>query len=318
MRWSLPLIRRRTPIHLGVDIGRSGVRLVALAPGPKPRLVGWGSQPGPEQPGDGQAKPDREWLLTALDQAAAEIDIHDPIAAVAVPVEAIATRSVPLPPEISHRAVETRIGLAMAELLPESVSDFCVDYRADDRTVDANDNRPWQVVAGRRSHVAWRVEAIKALGWRCPLVDVESHAIARALRLSAPDGHEGITGVVDAGYRLRFSVCDGDSLIHDQDHGPPQPDTPEAVAQRIGLALSVYQGLDHARAVDRILLVGGRACPPLAESLAEQTRLPTRIAEPFSALSPEDSGLARIAQPHRYAVALGLALHLGSCHAHWR
>jgi type IV pilus assembly protein PilM len=319
MRWSFPLIRRGTPpIHVGVDIGQSGVRLVALEPGPTPRIVGWSSQPGPEGRDDGAARPDREWLVAALGNAAAEIGIHEPTAAVAIPIEGIATRCIPLPPGLSHRAVHARINLAMAEQLPEAVSDFCVDYRPDDGAVDDHERQTWRVVAARRSHVAWRVAAIKALGWRCPLVDVESHAIARALRLSSPAERDFITGVVDAGYRLRFSVCDGDSLIHDQDHGPPQPDTPEAVAQRIGLALSVYQGLDYARAVDQILLVGGRACSRLADSLAEQTQLPTRIADPFTALSARDSDNPRIAQAHRYPVALGLARHLGSRHAHWR
>ena len=307
-----PIGRDRTV--LGVDIGATAIKVVAVDfRHSTPCLSGFGIETRP--PGTAASS---EMIRRAIAASA----VHGRIAATAVPAEAVITRVIKVPRGLDETALRARVSLDIEESLRQPRDDVAHDFRTlcDGQ---AGENQTVLVVATRRDELQARRELLAASGLRCRLVDVDTHAMARAALADArlrPSDDTRPTALLDIGTRLRLTVFDRRRILYQQDHGIKADAGTDERLQVIERALAMHHGSEESRLPAALALAGGGTDRQLATALGERVDIPAYCVDPRPAIAVNERlGSDRFtARLPRLLTAIGLALHAGDPHAHWR
>lgn len=319
MRWWTE--HRRRPA-IGVDLGASAVKAVGLDTRHSPaRLAGFSMEPL-DAPAirDGEIL-DPEVLAPALRRAVHRISPRAREVALAIPASAAITRRLTVPVGLDEPGLIGQVALAADEQLPLPRSTVYYDFRPDPDPANGRDGFGVVLTATRREMIDQRIDLLRRARLRASLIDVEDHVLAR-LALSAPGADNGaVIGLMDVGHQgLRFSVMANGVPIHRQTR-PLAPGGGQAslilAAER---ALAVYHGSPDAQSLDRLQVTGGGVAADTADQLRDVLDLPAVMPAPLERLPPwgavDTDGLEDAAA--RLGTALGLAMHAGDPHAHWR
>ena len=317
------LIRRHNHPMVGLDLGATAVKAVGLRRRiDKVVISGFAIEPiaAAADPADPDV-PDRA-LTAAIQRAARAAAPGARVAATALPDEEAITRMIDVPAGLDDKALRTRVSLDIEASLKQPRHELACDFRRLAADPDTG-KQPVRVVAARAGALARRRTWLAAAGLQCRLVDLDSHAIARAAladrRLhTGPD--DPPIALLDMGTRLHLTVFDRQRIHYRQDHalgtGPDNSDCVRIIEQ----ALAMHHGGSDARAPGVLALTGGGANPPLTAALGRRLAGRCQPIDPLHALDIDETvdmdGLT--ASMPRLLTATGLALHAGDPNAHWR
>ncbi len=307
-----PIRRNRTV--LGVDIGATAIKVAAMDfRHGIPSLSGFAIETRPAG---------AEASSVMIRRAVAASTARGRIAATAVPAEAVITRVIKVPHGLDETALRARVSLDIEDSLRQPPDDVAHDFRML-RDGQAGESQTVLVVATRRDELQARRELLAASGLRCRLVDVDTHAMARAALVDTrlrPSDDTRPTALLDIGTRLRLTVFDRRRILYQQDHGMKADAGTDERLQVIERALAMHHGSQESRLPAVLALAGGGTDRQLAIALAERVDIPAYCVDPRPAITVDeplgnDPFTARLP---RLLTAIGLALHAGDAHAHWR
>lgn len=319
-QWRLP---RRPRTVIGIDPGSAAVKAIGLeVTAGRARISGFALVPRPDRVTDhasGGADADPpEGLIRRLRQAAPGARE----AAISLPDEEAITRVINVPAGLGEAALRNRIRLDIEASLKQSHRALAWDFRRFTATA-AGDQQPVQVVAARPEAVARRTAPLRAAGLRCRLLDLDSHAMVRAALMDPrlPAGREDApVALLDLGTRLRLTVFDRERIQYRQDHTLDAQAGHTDRLRIIEQALAMHHGSSDARTPGTLALAGGGADERLAAAIDRQLTLPSHCIDPLRGVDIADRvNTERLGMSApRLVSAIGLALHAGDPHAHWR
>lgn len=310
--------KRGSSPALGIDLGTTAVKAVATRPGHgKIKVLGFSITPLPECRGENSTN---QALINAITTAASEAATGCTEAAVAIRDDGILVHRFEIPAGLDDRAIAARAAHLIDTELQAPRESLRYDYRIMPAAEGLQRNRVASLVTARREPIDQLIHPLRGAGLQSTLVDVESHAIARAVNrgLGAQPGHTA--ALVDIGTQLRILVLTGEEISFRHSAPHPLADDPQTILNAIEQALGLYQSHHELEGIDQVWLLGGRADGALAARLATTLALPVECLADTIAVDPVgtlDGGTLKKALP-RLITALGLALHHGDPDAHWR
>ncbi|SFD56307.1 type IV pilus assembly protein PilM [Thiohalospira halophila DSM 15071] len=323
-----------TPL-LGVDIGTSAVKVVALPRRHSPR---WSVVPLPDGVVSEKQVQQPEAVATALRTALGELGRPPRRAALAVGGAAVMTREWRLPANLEEEELEARVREEAASALPFDPASVYLDFQV--LGPDPDDAGLCQVLlaASRADQVDGRLAAAREAGLRPLLVDLESFALEQSaaamagegeavavadigatsmtLALAGGGGHHFSRSQALSGTPLATALSSARGMTRvEAENALRQGEVPaddlvtpfvEAVAAQLNRLLPL--AADQAgRGADRLLLAGGGALTPgIAAALRDALDLPVALARPLSRKGDEaPAGLRGMEPALAVAAALG-------------
>ncbi|TVO61751.1 type IV pilus biogenesis protein PilM [Spiribacter vilamensis] len=313
---------RRHPI-VGLDIGTTAIKAVGLKRCAERVIIsGFGIEPVAATATSADPGIPGKALTAGIRHAVNAAAPGARVAATALPDEEAITRMLEVPAGLDDRALHTRVSLDIEASLKQPRHELVCDFRR--LAVDPDSGKqPVRVVAARAEALTRRQRQLKAAGLQCRLVDLDSHAIARAA-LADPRLHTGPDdppiALLDIGTRLHLTVFDRQRIHYRQDHAlGGRPDDDDRL-RGIEQALAMHHGSSDARAPDVLGLTGGAITSSLADALGRRLASRCQRIDPLHALETDeavDTDTLAGSMP-RLLTAIGLALHAGDPNAHWR
>lgn len=244
------------------------------------------------------------------------------VAATALPDGETITRMIEVPANLDDKALHTRVSLDIETSLKQPRHELACDFRR--LAVDPDSGKqPIRVVATRADALKRQQMQLKAAGLECRLVDLDSHAIARAA-LADPRLHTGPDdppiALLDIGTRLHLTVFDRQRIHYRQDHALGARVDNDDRLRSIEQALAMHHGSSDARVPGVVGLTGGAVTSSLADALGRRLASRCQRIDPVHALDIDeavDTDALANSMP-RLLTAIGLALHAGDPNAHWR
>ena len=320
---------RKSCSLLGLDIGSTAVKLVALGGSPSaPRIEACAVAPLPE-PVAANNISDASIVGAAIRDARRQAGSRARRAAVAVPCAAAIAKTAALDAALDDAALEVEVALEAERLMPFGADELALDFEplhlnaADPATVDV------LLVACRADNIAAREAALQEGGLRAALVDVETYCLQRAANAwgAARDDDGGAVAILDAGAAtVLLLVLEGGSVLFAREEsfagaslfetgGLSETRGESAYAEDVlGLAerlLRQFASACPAHGIERLWFVGGGASSDHLVSLAkERLALDVAAANPFLnvALGGRVNGDWLRAHAPSLATAFGLAL----------
>lgn len=298
----------RRQIRLGVDIGSSAIKLVAIKTPPRgsPTLLDCVIEPLP--PAAVEAKQIRRVseVNTALKEAFRKISVHTGRAYLAIPTASATTRQITLPDGLNPMAIEARVRLAAEAQISSANEPLCVDYQA------AEDQQT-RLTATRQSNVNERVKVLQGTALSAGGIDLEAYAVIRAVKLGLLADAQATIGIVDLGQDiLNLTLLSNGKLIQARDqvfHNDVNDCQQTADAVKRLLALLTSTGANTAPA--QLIICGGRAlASELLPCIEQVTVLPVTRPDFRALLSGCSKPLSDTfhANSMRLITAIGLAL----------
>jgi len=303
------LCRYVPTVALGIDVGRSAIRVAVLRGSPQGvELAGLAAA---RLAADRSVGPDTAVVRDVVRRACRRTTFWPRRVAMAVGAGGVLARTVQVAGNADEEEIAESVERA-ARQLPVSVTDLRLTW-ATSEPVSEEGTLPRSVlmVAARREAVLARQHLAARAGLGPVVVDVDVFAGLRAVGTMRPLGETPGRPflLVDAGHdSVRAAAVDGGGLPLFRLLPVPPTCTPGELA---GVIAEAVQGLVPGEAVSPpvLLLSGGRAgAAGLAALVAERTGMPCRLAEPFAGLI-DRQGLALVAGAvaTEWPCAVGLA-----------
>ncbi len=323
---------RSAPL-LGLDLGSSSVRLVAL----DRSLSGqWSLETcASERLQPGWIVSDTiekfEEVAQTIKRLVKKSGVKTKNVAMALPASAVMTKRVLVQSDLSDVDFEAQVEAEISPYLPWSLEDANVDFSVLG-PAQSDTELEVLVAAARREKVEERQSLAEAAGLKLVAVDVEPYVRARAVAYAETEGRTGghVTAIFDIGsVSTSLHAVRGDEVLFDRDlsFGGAQlsqllertfnlsptdaerqkrgRDLPSGFESRVfspyiaNLAVEVERGLQffHGASTQRahqIVLSGGGAClPGLAKAVGAQTGLPCVLANSFSGFQIKSDALKK-------------------------
>jgi len=320
----LPFRSRVKPSQLGLDIGTTAVKLLALSrQGEQLQVEGFAIEPLPVGAVVDKRIEDPAQVAAAIRRAQQRCQCHQRSAVTAVAGSAVMSRIITLPTQLSERDLEQQVMLEAGQYIPHPLSEVSIDFHLIGATADAADRNDILLAASRTENVDMRIDALEQAGLRTAVVEIESNAVLNPLPLLGVTADQVIalfdigatvtTLTVVQGRRSRYSreqPFGGRQLTEQiqrrygmnqaeaqqaKRHGDGLPDsyqqellTPyrESLLQQLVRSLQLCFSATTLQRVDRVILAGGGAAlPQLSERLAAQLQMPVTLANPFTSMA---------------------------------
>ncbi|MEN8174302.1 MAG: type IV pilus assembly protein PilM [Pseudomonadota bacterium] len=182
----------------GIDISESSIKLVELSQGvsrgqPVYRLEHYGVVPVPDGSISGTKVSDPAALANAMKSLLATSRCKAKRVAVAVPGNAVISKKLSLPADMSAREMGALVQLEADQFVPYSLDDVRIDYEVRGPSSISTENVDVVLAASRIDHVDDRVNAVAAAGLDAVIVDSESFALDNAC-MELGDGAKWVEG----------------------------------------------------------------------------------------------------------------------------
>ena len=171
------------PNALGVEIGTSAIKVVALRPGSPPSLQHAVMVPTPIGSMRDGLVVEPQAVATELKNLLAEHRITNRFAVTSVPNQVAVTRNI-MVPKMDRKDLQEAIKWEAERYIPYPIDDVSLDFDVLDDPANVPDDGQMEVViaAAPTEAVARQVEVLRLAGLEPSIVDLKSFAALRALR----------------------------------------------------------------------------------------------------------------------------------------
>lgn len=242
----LSIFKQKAAGWVGVDIGSSSVKLVALTKhGQSYQIEGYAIVPlPPTSVVDGNVEGVVE-VSEAIERAVILCGGKLSHAITAVPASAVITKKIEVSKAFSGVELEDQVKVEADQFIPYPLNEVALDFEQLGDSENSAGLQAILLVACRKKDVDSREEAIKGAGLVCDVVDVDTYAVERALPLLEPEcAADSITGVVDIGAAtLTLNVFRGEKIIYNREQAFGGNDLVNLIHQMKGLDLSEVERL---------------------------------------------------------------------------
>lgn len=189
---------------LGIDISATSVKVIELSGSDTSQhVVDYGSEPIAADAVDGHIIKDVAGVAHAIRQLVARCGFKTRKAVVAVRDSAIISKVIQVNEGLSDAEMEEMVIMDADKYIPYPIEEVNMDFSVIGPTAKNPSKIDVLIVASRSENVNSRVEALTKAGLQVKIVDVESYAIERAVRLLVNDlpnqGNGKIVAVMDVG-----------------------------------------------------------------------------------------------------------------------
>lgn len=306
---------------VGVDIGSSSVKLVALSQhGQSYRIEGYAcvSLP-PTAVVDGNVEIPGE-VSDAIERGLKLCGGKLSHAVTAVPSSAVITKRMEISNAFAGLDLEEQVQVEADQFIPYPLDEVALDFEVLGPVEKAPELNDILLVACRRDDTDTREDAINGSGLKCEVIDIDTYAIERTLPLLEHDlSAAPVIGIVDVGAAtLTLNVFKGSKIIYNREQafggndltnmihqhkgmevteverllqsGGLDGDTMEnlvlpfriTVVQQISRALQFYYSSGSQGQLSKLYLAGGTSgMEGLADMVADEIGVPTEVANPF-------------------------------------
>lgn len=161
---------------LGVDLGAHFVRIVVLS-----YFDSYYTVEACISMQSDDAMSDNE-IIAALKKISIQTQFTTKDAAIALPDSMIIVKSIKVESGLTAKEVKGFLQFNLAGHVGESTSQASFDYQIIARTIDKDKQQKLQLVAARQAHVDKYLAILRTANLRPKIVDIKSHALARAVR----------------------------------------------------------------------------------------------------------------------------------------
>jgi type IV pilus assembly protein PilM len=214
------LFKKKPESLLGLDISSTSVKLLELSrAGSRFRVEAYGVEPLPPNAMVEKNISDVEGVGEAIRRVVARSKASTKHAAVAVAGSAVITKTVELDAALTDDEMETQITAEADQYIPYPLDEVAIDFEVQ----GISERNPQQVevllAACRRENVEMRESALQIAGLKPAVVDIEAHAMKRAVDLMKPmlsgTTEDKVIAIVDIGATMTtLSVLAQDRSIY--------------------------------------------------------------------------------------------------------
>lgn len=202
------LIGEKSGNLVGVDIGSSSVKLVALSKSGKGfsldayAIVSF----SPNAVVDGNIQ-DVSEVGSAIEKAVKVAGGKLSSAVTAVPASAVITKNIEMSNAFTEFELEDQIKVEADQFIPYPIDEVALDFEVQGTSKSNVSLNNVLLVACRKTDVEQREDAVSAAGLESAIVDVDTYAVERAMNIVAGDEVDSgkLIGIVDIG-RLQLSL----------------------------------------------------------------------------------------------------------------
>ena len=258
----LSIFKRKVTGWVGVDIGSSSVKLVALTQqGQLFQVEGYAIVPlPPAAVVDGNIEVVAD-VSDAIEKAVTLCGIKLTHAITSVPASAVITKKIEISKAFVGLDLEEQVKVEADQFIPYPLNEVALDFEVMGEAEKSPGLQEILLVACRKKDVESREDAISEAGLSCEVVDVDTYVVERALPfLETAPAANSITGVIDIGAAtLTLNVFRGDRIIYNREQAFGGNDLVNLICQVKGLQLAEVERL----------LVAGELDQETQESLVE-------------------------------------------------
>lgn len=260
---------------LGIDINSSAVKLVELTDAePRYQIKNYVIKPLPKGAVIGKTIMDKKTVVAAIKSALRQMATKISLAAMAIPNSAVMTKLIQLDSSLTKSEMENHIFFEADHYFETPVAQIYTDFivlgrsRVNDKQLDI------LVVAGQRKEVEVRSEIIRAAGLKLVAMDVESLALARAIKFF----YQSNILLVQAEYQsLLLGILNENELLQLHTEEWRQEQNIEFIIQQIKRQLQIISL--HQIQPEQIVLMGDRADTFLLTELQKHTQIPVKVID---------------------------------------
>lgn len=214
-------------------------------------------------------------------------------AVVAVPNAYVINKIIQISARIPQQDIEEQVYLNAEKYIPFPINEINLDFKILGPSLNNDAQLDVLIVVSRTEIINQRVEALQRAGLSVQIVDIETHAIERAMHiLAGKNGYEKVIAMidVDSNYircyvfhkmNIIFSREDILLLALEEVHQAIPAAFFEQFILQIKRALQFFT-ISHQVSIDQIVLSGrGVLLPGFAEFLESKLNIPTQLANPF-------------------------------------
>ncbi|WP_417614144.1 type IV pilus biogenesis protein PilM [Oceanisphaera sp.] len=319
---------------IGIDFGNHSIKALALSGTPQNyRLAAMASVPTPGGSILEHQLQDIPQVVGALKQLRRLLGCRYTRVATAVTGSSVTTKIIAVPNTLTSDVLALHIEQEATQHIPFPLDEISLDFEVIGPSARYPERNKVLLSAARTDNINARVDALQQAGWQTRVVDIGSHALARAVSTflttqphpalaRSQQATPHLLAVVDIGARsLTFMVMAGHEVIHTRlqhlagEEASAKADHADGVPQIVGYIQSNLQlfcsSSGHPAPALLCVCGGGSLLPGLTAALTQALSL--AVVQPdFSAVfggAPGDYPDAAV-----YGTALGLALRrFSSC-----
>jgi len=237
------LFKKKPDVLLGLDISSTSVKLLELSrSGDKFRVEAYGVEPLPPQAMVEKNISDVDGVGEAIKRVVAKAKPSSRHAAVAVAGSAVITKAIDLDAALSDEQMEAQITAEADQYIPYPLDEVAIDFEVQGPSPRNPALAEVMLAACRRENVEMREAALQNAGLKPAVVDIEAHAMKRAVDLMRPDLKSGRSGsdviaIVDIGSTMTtLSVLAEDRSIYTREQLFGGKLLTEEIQRRYGLS----------------------------------------------------------------------------------
>lgn len=214
------LFNKKPDVLIGLDISSTSVKLLELSGNNgRFRVEAYGVEPLPPHAMVEKNISDVEGVGEAIKRAVARAKPSSKHAAVAVAGSAVITKTIELDGSLTDEQMESQITADADQYIPYPLDEVAIDFEVQGRSARNESQVEVLLAACRRENVEMREAALQLGGLKPAVVDIEAHAMKRAVDLMRPafrDGRAaGVIAIVDIGSTMTtLSVLAEDRSIY--------------------------------------------------------------------------------------------------------
>ncbi|MGO1247019.1 MAG: type IV pilus biogenesis protein PilM [Oceanisphaera sp.] len=262
-------------------------------------------------------------LIEALKLLKTSLNIRSRQVVTALSGSSVTTKVVHVPALFTGDVLALHMQQEALQHLASELDEISLDYEVLGPSEPSAERNKVLLSVARTEHIQARVDVLRQVGWQTKIVDIGSHALARAVAFLWPECLALRIAVLDIGaHSMTFTVLEQGEVIHHRlqslvsDTALSLADSPvfaaqsaELIVQQVQRNIQLYcSHTGHEPPAQCCLFGGDPALPLLAEQLTEELSVCVMQAD-FSHVF--DMNHHQGVQVSTYGTALGLALRRG-------
>lgn len=246
------LFGKRNAGWIGVDIGSSAIKLVALSQqGKQVQLDAYAivSLP-PTAVVDGNVQ-EPEAVAEAIARAVKISGTKVPNAATSVPSSAVITKNLEISNAFAGLDLEEQVRVEADQFIPYALDEVALDFEILGPVKGNTVLNEILLVGCRREDVAAREEALESGGLKCEVVDVDTYVYERVLPLLDEFDENDTVGLVDIGAStLTLNVLRKGKVIYNREQAFGGNDLSNTIHQQYGIEIAEVEKQLRLRELD--------------------------------------------------------------------
>lgn len=233
------LFGKKTGSLVGIDIGSSSVKLVALSQSGRSYVLDAYAivSFSPSAVVDGNIQ-DVSEVGAAIEKAVKVAGGKLSAAVTAVPDSAVITKVIQMSTVYSELELEEQIKLEADQFIPYPLEEVALDFEVQDSSSENPKLNNVMLVACKKTDVEQREEVVGEAGLISEVVDVDTYAVERAMQIfaSKEEGQHELMGIVDIGAStLTLNVLNDSGVIYTREQAFGGNDLTNLINQQYGI-----------------------------------------------------------------------------------